>query len=197
MTKVLKEFSTEAQRTLSDTFMLTPADGKLDTTGCRPTWAEIDLDALAQNFHVIKNRVGQSVKVMAIVKADAYGHGAVECARRLVQEGADWFGVELPEEGIELRAAGITQPILCLGGFWNGQAGVCIQEKLVPVVFRLDLIEALDLAARDAGIVAVVHVKIDTGMGRLGIPFEDVAEFANALRRFKNIRVDGLMTHFA
>lgn len=177
--------------------MPTVANSTFDTTGRRPTWAEIDLDALAQNFYVIKNRVGQNVKVMAIVKANAYGHGAVECARRLVQEGADWFGVALPEEGVELRAAGITQPILCLGGFWNGQAGVCVQEKLVPVVFRLDQIEALDLAARDAGIIADVHVKIDTGMGRLGIRFEDVTEFADALGRFKNIRVDGLITHFA
>ncbi len=163
----------------------------------RPTWAEIDLDALAANFHLIKSRVGPDTKVMAVVKANGYGHGAMECARRLAHEGADWFGVALPEEGIGLRDSGVTQPILCLAGFWEGQAAACIQQSLIPVVYRLDLIETLDAAARDAGIIADVHVKIDTGMGRLGVRFDEVAEFAEALKRFEHIRVDGLMTQFA
>ncbi len=166
-------------------------------SGRRPTWAEIDLSALASNFQVVKTRVGPDVGVIAVVKANAYGHGAVECALKLAREGADWFGVALPEEGIELRAAGIAQPILCLAGFWDGQAAACIQQNLVPVVFRLDMVEALNSAARDAGIIADVHVKIDTGMGRLGVRFDDAVEFAHALKRFENIRVDGLMTHFA
>ncbi len=102
----------------------------------RPTWAEIDLNNLAANFNQIKQRVSPAARVMAVVKANAYGHGAVECARRLASEGADWFGVALPEEGIELRAAGITQPVLCLGGFWPGQAALCIQHRLTPVVYR-------------------------------------------------------------
>ena len=169
----------------------------LNFTGHRPTWAEIDLCALAANFHVVKDHVGSGVKVMAVVKANAYGHGAVECARRLEKEGVDWFGVALPEEGIELRGAGITQPVLCLAGFWEGQAEACIQHKLVPAVYRLDMIEAIDLAARTRGEVADVHVKIDTGMGRLGVRFDEVTDFADALARFKNIRIDGLMTHFA
>jgi len=163
----------------------------------RPTWAEIDLDALAKNFHIVKDRVGPDVKVMGVVKANAYGHDAVECARRLEKEGVDWFGVALPEEGIELRDAGITQPVLCLAGFWEGQAETCIQHKLVPAVYRLDMIEAIDSAARERGEVADVHVKIDTGMGRLGVRFDEVSDFADALARFKNIRIDGLMTHFA
>ena len=163
----------------------------------RPTWAEIDLNALATNFHIVKERVGPDVSVMAVVKANAYGHGAVECARRLEKEGADWFGVALPEEGIELRIAGVTKPILCLAGFWNGQATACLEHNLVPVVYRLDMIEAFDRAARDRGVVADVHVKIDTGMGRLGVRFDEVPEFAVALKSFPNIRVDGLMTHFA
>src|SRR5258708_22544138 len=87
----------------------------------RPTWAEIDLDALGLNFRVIREHVGPDVKVMAAVKANAYGHGAVECARRLEAEGVDWFCVALPEEGRELRGAGITKPILCLRGVWAGQ----------------------------------------------------------------------------
>lgn len=163
----------------------------------RPTWAVIDLDALAANFQLVKQRVRPEVKVMAVVKANAYGHGAVECARRLAQEGADWFGVALPEEGIELRNAGITKPILCLAGFWGEQAGACLKQRLVPVVYRLDLIEKLDRAAGERNVVADVHLKVDTGMGRLGVRFDEVADFVDALKRFKNIRVDGLMTHFA
>src|SRR5882672_4461303 len=151
----------------------------------RPTWAVIDLDALAANLRVIREQVGRNIKVMAAVKADAYGHGAVPCARRLEAEGVDWFGVALPEEGIELRAAGITRPILCLGGFWEGQQNACLQQNLTPVVYRLDMIESLDRAASD------------TGMGRLGVRSEEVREFCEALSRFPNTRVDGLMTHLA
>ena len=163
----------------------------------RPTWAEIDLDALAANLGVIREQVGGEVKVMAAVKADAYGHGAVACARRLQKEGVDWFGVALPEEGVALREAGITRRILCLGGLWEGQQDACLQQNLTPVVYRLDMIESLDRAARDVGIIADVHVKIDTGMGRLGVQFDEVPEFGEALRSFPNIRVEGLMTHLA
>lgn len=166
-------------------------------TSQRPSWAEIDLEALAANFQFIKQKVGPAVKVMAVVKANAYGHGAIPCALRLAAEGADWFAVALPEEGIELREAGISQPILCLGGFWEGQAAACIQYRLTPVVYRFDMIEALDQAARDAGVIADVHLKIDTGMGRLGIRFDQLDETPSAFRRYANLRVDGLMTHFA
>jgi alanine racemase len=167
-----------------------------DSAG-RPTWAEIDLNALATNFHIVKDRVGPNVSVMAVVKANAYGHGAVECARRLEHEGADWFGVALPEEGIELRKSDVTKPILCLAGFWGGQATACLKHNLVPMVYRLDMIEAFDRAANERAVVADVHVKIDTGMGRLGVRFDEVSEFVTALKRFRNIRVDGLVTHFA
>ena len=168
-----------------------------DNTARRPTWAEIDLDALSENLGVIRKQVGPEVKIMAAVKADAYGHGAVRCARRLEAEGVDWFGVALPEEGIELRASGITKPILCLGGFWAGQENACLRRNLTPVVYRIDMIESFDRAAREADVVADVHVKIDTGMGRLGVRHDDVAQFCEALSSFPNIRVDGLMTHLA
>jgi len=168
-----------------------------ETLGERPTWAEIDLDALASNFRLVRERVNAGVKVMAVVKANAYGHGAVACAQRLAAEGADWFAVALPEEGVELRRAGITQPILSLGGFWTGQEQLCLENALVPVVYRLDMIEALDRAAREARRVADVHLKIDTGMGRLGVRYTEIDEIADALRAFKHIRVDGVMTHFA
>jgi alanine racemase len=177
--------------------MTVPVNAQQPTSLQRPTWVEIDLDALAANFHLVKKRVGLGVNVMAVVKANAYGHGAVECARRLEREGADWFGVALPEEGIQLREAGITQPILCLAGFWQEQAAALLQSQLVPVVYRLDMIEALDRAAGERGVIADVHVKIDTGMGRLGVRYDDVSEFAPFLKKFNNIRVTGFMTHFA
>jgi alanine racemase len=163
----------------------------------RPTWAEIDLNQLAANFNQIKKRVGTAARIMAVVKADAYGHGAVQCARGLAAEGADWFGVALPEEAIELRHAGITQPLLCLAGFWPGQAAACIQHKLTAVVYRRDMLEALNHAAAEAGTIADVHVKVDTGMGRLGVRVDQVGEFVALLDQFPNVRVDGLMTHFA
>jgi len=163
----------------------------------RPTWAKIDLNHLASNFKRVKQRVGPVARVMAVVKANAYGHGAVACARRLANESADWFGVALPEEGIELRSAGITQPVLCLAGFWPGQAAACVQHQLTPVVYRLEMFEAMNQAALNAGVVADVHVKVDTGMGRLGIRFDELSEFVAALERFRNVRIDGIMSHLA
>ena len=163
----------------------------------RPTWAEVNLDALAHNFRVIRDCVGPDVKVLAAVKANAYGHGAVACSRRLEKEGADWFGVALPEEGVELRGGGITKPILCMGGSWAGQEGMCIQQKLTPVVYRIEVAEALERATAAAGRTVNIHVKVDTGMGRLGVRCDDLPDFCDALSRLQHIRVDGLMTHLA
>src|SRR5687767_13048090 len=163
----------------------------------RPTWAQIDLNALAGNFRSIKSLLHRDVKIMSVVKADAYGHCAVKCARRLEREGTDWFGVALPEEGIKLREGGVTKPILSLGGFWKDQEYTCIRHGIATVVYGLDMVQAMDRAARDVGLKADIHVKIDTGMGRLGVMPDAVPEFCEALRRFRNIRVDGLMTHFA
>jgi alanine racemase len=163
----------------------------------RPTWAEIDLDNLAFNFRSVKNFVGGAIKYMAVVKADAYGHGAIPCARRLEHEGVDWFGVALPEEGVELRHAGIRKLILCLGSFWHGQEKLILNNNLTPVVYQLDRAESLDRAAKERNTVVDVHIKIDTGMGRIGVRYDQVAEFADRLREFSNLRVEGLMTHFA
>ncbi len=163
----------------------------------RPTWAEIDLNNLAANFNSIRRRVTPVARIMAVLKANAYGHGAVECAQRLSREGADWFGVALPEEAIQLRAAGIKEPILLLAGYWPGQAAACIQHQLTPVVYRLDMLEALNQAAANAGIVIDVHMKIDTGMGRLGVRFDQLNEFVPGLAQFRNVRIDGVMTHLA
>jgi alanine racemase len=163
----------------------------------RPTWAEISLPALKHNYLTIKSHLSAGAQLMAVVKANAYGHGAVECARALESIGADWFGVALVEEGIELRQAGIGLPIFCLGGFWRGQAEDVIARDLTAVVFRLDQAEELNERARALGRTANFHLKIDTGMGRIGIQLREVAEFASALQQFDHIKLDGVMTHFA
>lgn len=181
----------------NDAREVTEVAGDVEPFASRPTWAEINLQALAENFQSIRERVNPQVKIMAVVKADAYGHGAVASARRLAESGADWFGVALPEEGIELREAGIKEPVLCLGGFWAGQEQACLQHDLVPVVYRLDMIESLDRIARERGVVAKAHLKIDTGMGRLGVRHDAVKDFVDSIRDFRNVRIDGLMTHFA
>ncbi len=163
----------------------------------RPTWAGISLSALKHNYLTIRNHLGATAQLMAVVKANAYGHGVVECARALESINADWFGVALLEEGIELRQAGITRPIFCLGGFWRGQAGDVIAHDLTVAVYRFDQAEELNARARELGRTINFHLKVDTGMGRLGIQLEGLAEFARALRQFESIKLDGALTHFA
>jgi alanine racemase len=159
--------------------------------------ALVDVAAVERNCARVVADLEGSTRLCAVVKANGYGHGAVECARRLEAEGAEWFGVATPEEGLELRRAGVTRPVLSFGGFWEGQAEGCIRHRIVPVVYRADMAAALDAAAASAGVVADIHVKVDTGMGRLGARYEDAAQFARCLREFKHLKVDGLMTHFA
>jgi alanine racemase len=163
----------------------------------RPTWAEIDLDKLASNFRSVKKFIGEGIKLMGVVKADAYGHGAVKCSQRLEKEGIDWFGVALPTEGLELRKEGITRPILCLGSFWEGQENLLLKNHLTPVIYQLEQAERLNRAAQERGLQAEVHIKIDSGMGRIGVRYDEVSEFAEQLKKFENIGVEGLMTHFA
>jgi alanine racemase len=163
----------------------------------RPTWAEISLPALKHNYLTIRNHLIAPAQLMAVVKANAYGHGAVECARALEATDADWFGVALVEEGIELRQAGITRPIFCLGGFWRGQADDLIAHDLTTAVYRLDQVEELNARAGALGRGASFHLKVDTGMGRLGVRLDELAEFARALGRFDSVKLDGLMTHLA
>jgi alanine racemase len=168
-----------------------------DLAAQRPTWAEINLDNLIHNFRVTRAAVGGGVAIMPAVKADAYGHGAVECARALESAGADWFGVALPEEGFTLRQAGITKPILCLAGFWEGQEESIIAHRLTPVVFRLDGLDRLNREAREAGCVGDYHLKIDTGMGRLGVQCSELDNFLDDTAQFESLRLDGVMTHLA
>ena len=163
----------------------------------RPTRAEINLDNLIHNFRVTRAALGSGVAIMPTVKADAYGHGAARCARALEAVGAEWFGVALLEEALALREVGITRPILCLSGFWEGQEESLIEHRLTPTVFELNLLERLDRAARAAGVIVDYHIKVDTGMGRLSVPWPALDAFLDGAARFENLRLDGVMSHLA
>jgi alanine racemase len=165
-------------------------------TGLRPTRAEISLGNLRHNFEVIRGLVGPDVAVMGVVKANAYGHGAEEAAAVFERAGAAWLGVALPEEGAALREAGIGLPVLCLGGFWDGQESLLLDYDLTPAVYRPDQVERLDAEAGRRGATASYHLKVDTGMGRLGVPPGTLGDFLDRVARLRRVSCDGLMTHF-
>jgi alanine racemase len=162
----------------------------------RPTTAHIDLSALAHNLSEVRRCAGGG-KILAVVKADAYGHGAVECAMRLVSEGVDMLGVALIEEGAELRAAGINSEILVLGGVFEHQADDLIKYGLTPAVYATVQAEAFSEAAIRAGKTLPVHVKIDTGMSRVGVLPEDSVDFVLLVSKMPGLKVEGLMTHLS
>lgn len=162
----------------------------------RPTVAHIDLRALRANAEQAR-RLAEGREVIAMVKADAYGHGAASVARALAADGVGRFGVALVEEGRALRDAGVRGEIIVLGGFTAEQASELVDLQLSAAVFHLDHAAALDGAARRAGKVAPIHIKFDTGMGRLGFAVEDAAAALARLSECRGLRVEGLMTHFA
>lgn len=163
----------------------------------RPTVATIDLDRLRANFRAVREAVPASAGVLAAIKGDAYGHGAVACAAALEAEGCDWFGVALIEEGKALRAAGITRPILSMGGIGPAGADEAIAGRLTPVISELESAERLDRAAGRRREPVGVHLKVDTGMGRLGVPMHHWEGFLDRLASMRWLRVDGVMSHFA
>lgn len=163
----------------------------------RPTRAEINLENLAFNFQSVKKFIGENIQYMAVVKADAYGHGALQCAKRLEFENIDWFGVALPEEGFYLRDNGITKPILCLGSFWDGQEALVLEKRLTPVIYQSETAKKLNKIAQEKRLTADIHIKIDTGMGRIGARHEKLKFLIKELKKLKNLRIEGLMTHFA
>ncbi len=170
----------------------------LNRTATRPTWAEVSLATLRQNFRTVQKHVGASVTVCAVVKADAYGHGAVECSRALEAEGARWLGVTSLDEAIPLREAGIQANILLMTGFWRGEETEIVRLKLTPTVWERWQIEALETAAAALGVARhPVHLKVDTGMGRLGVAVDQLGEVLAALKSAKHLALEGLSTHLA
>lgn len=163
----------------------------------RPTRAEIDLAALRSNLAAVRS-LAPKANVLAVVKANAYGHGAVAVARALdALDDVTLFGVALIEEGIELREAGIRKPILVLGGAYEGGYDALVAWDLMPTVFRREHLTQLGEAAARAGRTARAHVKVDTGMGRIGVARQDWEAFLDHAIRIPNVVFDGLMSHFA
>ncbi len=161
----------------------------------RPTRALIDTSALAHNLQQLRSLVG-SVPILGIVKADAYGHGAKCVAPELQKAGIDWFGVALVEEGLALRGWGIDRPILVLDGAYGDQYDLLLSSRLTPVVFSEAHLEALAASSRRLGQPAEGHLKVDTGMGRLGILPEEVGAFGRAASAL-GVQLTGVCTHFA
>jgi alanine racemase len=167
-------------------------------TATRPTWAEVSLGNLRHNFQVVQKHIGPAVKVCAVVKADAYGHGAVECARALEEEGAHWQGVTSLDEAIPLRDAGIKGRILLMTGFWRGEEEEIIRLGLTPTLWEPVQVELLEQAAARLGVAKhPVHLKIDTGMGRLGITTDDLHQTCSALKAAPHLLLEGVSTHLA
>jgi len=162
----------------------------------RPTWAEISLPKLRRNFEYVRRAAGPR-RVMVVVKADAYGHGAVTVAKTLAEAGADWFGVATVEEALELRAAGVVQPILLLGGLYMSDPTHLIEYGLTPTLSSTARLDTYSECARRLGKPIEFHLKVDTGMGRLGLPPDRLRAFIEHYRELPGLEMKGLFTHLA
>jgi alanine racemase len=169
----------------------------LSRVATRPTWAEVSLVTLRQNFRTVVKHAGAGVTVCAVVKADAYGHGAVECSRALQAEGARWLGVTSLDEAIPLREAGIESRILLMTGFWRGEESEIVRQRLTPTVWEPWHIESLESAAAKGTLRQAVHLKVDTGMGRLGVSLDELPAVLKALSAAPHLVLEGLSTHLA
>jgi len=165
--------------------------------GYRPTWAEVNLDNMAYNFNQIKKALAPKTKIMVCVKADAYGHGLIPVSKKLVSCGVDYLGVASIDEGIKLREAGIRLPILILGLILKKDIQPVFKYKLTTTVCDEELAYALNNKARLRGLRASVHIKVDTGMGRIGVLHWDAEDLVGKIHKLKFINIEGIFTHFA
>ena len=163
----------------------------------RPTQVEVNLSRITQNYHAIHRRVGHAVKVMAMLKANAYGHGLVEIAQHMETLGVAYLGVAFLEEGILLRERGIRTPILVCGGIYGSQVPLFLEHDLTLTASSIDKLKQVDEAAAAAGTTAKVHLKIDTGMERVGVHYYSAGEFLKASLGCKHLVVEGIYSHFA
>src|SRR4030043_161534 len=163
----------------------------------RPTIAEIDVKALAFNYRQIKRHIPKGVSILAVVKADAYGHGALPVSLKLEKLGVEYLGVAIPEEGVELRKGGVKAPILVLGGIFGGEVDQIFRFRLTPVVFRRDSLKLLSREAERRRRKVKVHLKVDTGMGRLGVPLNLWPDFLNEVKRSPKVEIEGILSHFS
>ena len=166
-------------------------------------WAEINLDAIENNIHQIRKMTSPNAKVMAIVKADAYGHGFFEVASSLAQNGADAFGVATTDEAMQLRNAGITNPILILGVIFEDEFKKIIQNDIMPVVFDFQYAKSISDTAVTLNKTAKIHIKLDTGMSRIGYvcssdeSCQKTVDSIMEISKLPNIQIDGIFSHFA
>jgi alanine racemase len=160
------------------------------------SWVEVSLQRIADNFQAVRAAVGANVEVMPVVKADAYRHGAVEVSRVLEKQGARWLAVSSVEEGVALRQAGVTARILVMADFLPGEREALTEHNLTPAIHSLEGLRQLDQTAAHRGKTIPYHLKIDSGMGRLGTRAGAV-EILAAIRDASHARLEGLMTHFA
>ncbi len=163
----------------------------------RPVWVEVNLDNIKFNLNQVKKNVPEETLIMAVVKADAYGHGVLPVAEAAVEAGADRLAVALPEEGRELREADYELPIQILGEVLPEQVSILVENDLIPTISKLETVELLNELAGKKDVIKKVHVKVDTGMGRIGVFPDNAVDFIKEVMSFKNIEVEGLMTHFA
>src|SRR5690554_4724620 len=166
----------------------------------RPVWAEVDLEAIRENIRQIRRftaRGGKAPEIMAVVKAEAYGHGAVATARAALEAGATRLGVAMPEEGILLREAGIDCPILVFTPLLPDQAEAFLEYGLTPTIAGEEGARALSAATGRHGRKARVHIKVDTGMGRVGVPPAEAPGLARKVAALPNLEVEGVYSHFA
>ena len=163
----------------------------------RSTKAVINLRAIAHNVGQIRKRVGKNTDIMAVVKADGYGHGAVEVSMAALKSGAHCLGVAVPEEGEQLRKAGVDAPITVLGLIQPEEVDRVVDFNLEQTLCSLEVAEALNQIASNKGTVVNVHLKIDTGMGRVGVQPEDALTFARVVGRFRNLNLKGIFSHFS
>ncbi|MBI3994732.1 MAG: alanine racemase [Nitrospirae bacterium] len=162
-----------------------------------PTIAEINLAAFRQNLRLVRQRIGPHRALLAVVKANAYGHGIVPISKTAISENVQGLGVAFVEEGIQLRRSGIAQPILVMAGFLPEEIEGLLEHRLTPVVSHPDQIEGLRQALEKTSGSIGVHLKIDTGMGRLGMSDNDLVPLIEQARRVKSIEIIGLMSHLA
>ncbi|MBI4868090.1 MAG: alanine racemase [Candidatus Wallbacteria bacterium] len=160
-------------------------------------WVEVDLEAIRSNVRAIRAALSPGTEFIAMVKGNAYGHGAVEVAHAVLQAGASHLGVAFPSEGSELRRAGIQAPILVLGSFGEEDIPELLAQSMTPAVADLSLAAALAQAARARGLCVPVHVEVDTGMGRLGIDWRNAAAVVEDIAHLSGLSVQGIYTHFS
>lgn len=168
-----------------------------DYSNLRPTRAEISLDNIGHNVHEFRRLLGPDVQIMAVVKADGYGHGAVETARRALQAGASRLGVALVEEGLELRRAGIEAPVLLLGYTDPAAAPLLLRYRLTPALLGLEQARLFSGSCAAEGGTLPVHLKVDTGMGRIGVRPGEAAAFIDAVSRLPGLKLEGIFTHLS